>query len=163
GRWVLAVLSFAVAAVFATVWSASPGLRAAAAGRGAAVLLLLAHPAYAAGSLLAALPARGAPGGDGGGGPGVALGMALGVGGGRGRDGGGGAGVALGMLLGVAAGVALAAATLIPNFNPGTVLLGCGVAATGGAALDAVLGPGPAGEGGAMQGKVVLITGVGSR
>src|SRR5690606_29825413 len=29
GRWVLAVLSFAVAAVFATVWSASPGLRAA--------------------------------------------------------------------------------------------------------------------------------------
>jgi len=138
---VLAVLSFAVAAVFATVWSASPGLRAAAAGRGAAVLLLLAHPAYAAGSLLAALTARGAPG----------------------RDGGGGAGVALGMLLGVAAGVALAAATLIPNFNPGTVLLGCGVAATGGAALDAVLGPGPAGEGGAMQGKVVLVTGVGSR
>src|SRR5690606_22927257 len=114
---------------------------AAAAGGGAAVLLLLAHPAYAAGSLLAALTPRGAPG----------------------RDGGSGTGVALGMLLGVAAGVALAAATLIPNFNPGTVLLGCGVVATGGAALDAVLGPGPAGEGGAMQGKVALITGGGSR
>lgn len=141
GRWVLAVLAFALAAVFATAWGASPGLRAAAVGRGAAVLLLLAHPSYAAGSLLAALTARGAPG----------------------RDGASGAGVTLGMLLGAAAGVVLAAATLIPNFNPGTVLLGCGVAATGGAALDALLGPEPADEGGAMRGKVVLITGVGRR
>src|SRR5690606_10323979 len=141
GRWVLAVLAFALAAVFATAWGASPGLRAAAVGRGAAVLLLLAHPSYAAGSLLAALTARGAPG----------------------RDGASGAGVTLGMLLGAAAGVVLAAATLIPNFNPGTVLLGCGVAATGGAALDALRGPEPADEGGAMRGKVVLITGVGRR
>lgn len=138
GRWVLSVLSFALAAVFATVWNASPGLREAAAGRGAAVLLLLAHPAYAAGSLLAALTARGAPGG-------------------------GGAGVAVGTLLGVAAGVVLAATELIPNLEPGTVLLGCGVVATGAAALDALLAPGPAEGGTAMQGRVVLITGVGNK
>ena len=141
-RWVLAVLSFGLAAVFAALWDATPGLRAAAVGRGAAVLLLLAHPAYAAGSLLAALTAGGA----------------------RGHDGGSAAaGVALGMLLGAAAGVVLAAGTLIPHFDPGPVLLGCGLAATGGAALHAALGPETDGGGGVMQGKVVLITGVGRR
>ncbi|HEY8468426.1 MAG TPA: SDR family NAD(P)-dependent oxidoreductase [Longimicrobiales bacterium] len=137
-RWALCVLAFALAAVFATIWTGSPGLRAAAAGRGAAVLLLLAHPAYASGSLLAALGRAG-----------------------RGRV---GAELAIGVLAGGAVGVVLAASTLIPHFSPGTVLLGCGVAASAGAALHAWHAPrGPAREGTEMQGKVVLITGVGNK
>jgi 3-oxoacyl-[acyl-carrier protein] reductase len=134
-RWVHCVAAFALAAVFATLWTETPGVRAAAAGRGAAVLLLLAHPAYASGSLLAALG-----------------------GGGRGPV---GADVATGVLAGGAAGVVLAASTLIPHFGPGIVLLGCGVAAAAGAALHAWHAPRvPAGGGTEMQGKVVLITGV---
>src|SRR5690606_4346270 len=136
-RWVLAVLSFGLAAVFAALWDATPGLRAAAVGR-----VLPAPAAYAAGALRAALTAGGA----------------------RGHDGGSAAaGVALGMLLGAAAGVVLAAGTRSPHFDPGPVLLGCGLAATGGAALHAALGPETDGGGGVMQGKVVLITGVGRR
>jgi NAD(P)-dependent dehydrogenase (short-subunit alcohol dehydrogenase family) len=137
-RWVLCVLAFALAAVFATIWTGSPGLRAAAAGRGAAVLLLLAHPAYASGSLLAAL--------------------------GRGGRAQVGAELAIGVLAGGAVGVVVAASTLIPHFSPGTVLLGCGVAASAGAALHAWHAPrGPEREGREMQGKVVLITGVGKK
>ncbi|HEX7091110.1 MAG TPA: SDR family NAD(P)-dependent oxidoreductase [Longimicrobiales bacterium] len=137
-RWVLCVLAFALAAVFAVAWTGSPGLRAAAAGRGAAVLLLLAFPAYASGSLLAAL----------------------------GRDGRGqaGADLAAGVLAGGGAGVVLAASTLIPHFSPGTVLLGCGVLTAAGAALHAGRAPhGPSRERRDMQARVVLITGVGNK
>lgn len=57
--WVIAVVLFLVASPFAEAWSGQAWLRESSWGRAAAVLLLVALPAYAVGSVLAQLQGRG--------------------------------------------------------------------------------------------------------
>lgn len=133
-RWLLLVLAFALAAGFAALWNARGGLRASAPGGALAVLLILAGPAYLAGTLLVSLAARAKHGGD----------------------------VGAAAIAGAALGVLLASATLIPSFEAPVVFLGAALllAATG--TLHSILDPHrPGGEAMDMRGRVALITGVG--
>lgn len=101
-RWFWAVLAFAAAGAFAVLWSARPALRATGIGGALAVLLILAEPAYASGSLIGALEARDRQ----------AHGLAPGTG-----------GTAVAALIGAAAGILVATTVLIPNINaPGVFL-----------------------------------------
>lgn len=59
GRWALAVGAMLIAGSFAEFWSRSAPLRGAVWGRGLAVLVLVAAPAYAVGTVLAGLQGRG--------------------------------------------------------------------------------------------------------
>lgn len=128
GRWFGAVAVFVVAAIFAELWGGAGG-----AGSALAVLFLLAAPAYAVASLLAALSTRGA------GVPVAAL-----------------AGAAVGVL----AAALLLIPKLDPEqlfLGGATLLLAAGWVEIRWAAPPARR------EGGGMRGKVVLITGVGGR
>lgn len=136
-RWLLLVLAFAFAAAFAALWNGVETLRATPLGGALAVLLILAEPAYLAGTLLVALAAR-----PGNGGTGAAAGGAIG---------------------GAALGVLVASALLIPHVDAPAVFLGTAIllAATG--ALHSILDPNrsPGERTMDMNDRVALITGVG--
>jgi len=61
-RWALSALAFVAAGGFALVWNLSSPLRASTFGAGLGALLILAEPAYAAGTLLAMLTPGGRSG-----------------------------------------------------------------------------------------------------
>jgi NAD(P)-dependent dehydrogenase (short-subunit alcohol dehydrogenase family) len=54
-RWLLLLLSYVLAGVYATLWTTQATLRATALGASLATLFLLAQPAYATGALLASI------------------------------------------------------------------------------------------------------------
>jgi NAD(P)-dependent dehydrogenase (short-subunit alcohol dehydrogenase family) len=133
-RWLWAVLAYAAAGVLSAFWNTRASLRDAALGGALAVLLILAEPAYAAGSLIAGLNATR-----------------------RGRA----ATIAVAAIGGAALGILLATAMLIPRFDAPFLFLGAAVAlamagvietASGGTAMTA--------KELIMNGKVVLVTGV---
>lgn len=134
-RWTFAIAVLVLAAIYAPVWSRMPGLRIMAVGRILGVLLLLAEPAYAIGSLLRLLDIRRPTPGS---------------------------GAAVPAVLGAALGVLATAGVLIPHVAAGTVLAStAGVLALAGIWEtrndNATLGRR------AMDGKVAIVTGVGGR
>lgn len=133
-RWTWAVVAFGFASVFATIWDASPDLRESAAAGALAALFLLAQPSYTSGVVLAGVVWEGR------------------------RD-----SVAPAALLGAGFGIALSAVTLIPRFEAGTVYLGGAAAIAAGAAILTIGYARDARRGNDMQGRVVIITGVGDR
>lgn len=139
-RWIAVILAMLAGGAFAAVWAGSPVVREHAAGGAIAVLLVLALPAYATGSLLASLNA----------------GLT------RVRGGAGG-GVAAGALAGAAIGVLVATGTLIQTMEPSGIYY----AAAAVLALGALFDRGAGGEtrtgGTDMTGHIALITGVGAR
>ncbi len=148
-RWRVAALSLLAAGLFTARWLDGPPTGTGGVGRVGAVLLLLAVPAYAIGSLLAALQARG---------------LAESEASGRLRGGG-----ILGPALIGAAVVAVAGAVLIPRVGAllllvdGALLLalvGTAEGSAGAGALDDTWG---FSRSVSMEGKVALITGVGRR
>jgi NAD(P)-dependent dehydrogenase (short-subunit alcohol dehydrogenase family) len=54
-RWLLLLLAYVLAGVYATLWSTQPTLRSTSVGAALAALFLLAQPAYATGALLASI------------------------------------------------------------------------------------------------------------
>lgn len=112
-RWFWAVIAFVAAGLFAVLWSARPAMRATGIGGALAVLLILAEPAYASGSLIGALETR----------DGRAHGLAPGT-----------SGTAVAALIGAAAGILVATTLLIPNIDAPGVFLGAAalLAVTGG-------------------------------
>ena len=133
-RWVWVVAAFAAAGAFAWAWTGQARLRETALGGALAVLLILAEPAYASGSLVAALNRR------------------L-------RDPRGGA-AAVPVLAGLAFGVMLAATVLIPSLEPQRIYFGAAVllAVTGMVEASRPLNRGK--DPHSMHGKVVIVTGV---
>jgi NAD(P)-dependent dehydrogenase (short-subunit alcohol dehydrogenase family) len=142
GRWIAAIASMLIGGFFAALWSGREPLRALAIGGALAVLLVLALPAYAAGSLLAGLHARDrarlprlAPGG-----------------------------VAAGATAGAALGVLLGTTVLIQTLEPFGVYYAAAAVLSFASLLDWRPGPRPLRNGGPeMVGHIVLITGVGAR
>lgn len=134
GRWLIAAVAYIAAGPFAQLWSGSAALRAAGWGRALAVLLFLAAPAYGIGAVLAALHARGR-------------------------------GIAPAALAGAAIGVLAAGAVLIPKLDPNRLYFIGALALVAASMVEAAWAgsAAPTGEGGAMEGKVVIITGVGAR
>lgn len=100
GRWMALLAALIAGGLFAAFWNARAPLRDLAWGGALAVLLELALPAYAAGTLLAALHARGS------------------------RPGGQFSAVAAGAMAGSAVGILLAATVLIPNLDPYVIYYG---------------------------------------
>ncbi|HEX2166352.1 MAG TPA: SDR family oxidoreductase [Longimicrobiales bacterium] len=94
GRWMALLAALIAGGLFAAFWSGRAQLRELAWGGALAVLLELALPAYAAGTLLAALHSRDR------------------------RAGGPGSAIAAAAIAGSAVGILLAATTLIPNLDP---------------------------------------------
>lgn len=143
-RWIALILAMLAGGAFAAVWAGSPAIREHAAGGAIAVLLVLALPAYATGSLLTALGAgcTGAPGSP------------------RGVSGGG---VAAGALAGAAIGVLVATGMLIQTMEPSGIYYAAAAVLAFGALFDR----GADGEtrtgGMDMTGHIALITGVGAR
>ncbi len=131
-RWYWTVIAFTLAGGFAALWDTRPEVQEMALGGPLAVLLLLAEPAYAGGSLLAGVASR------------------------RGRN-GPLAGVPA--LLGAGAGVLLATTTLIPALEPPGIFLGAAALLAVIGRIESAR-PAPPGEGSDMTGKVVIITGV---
>lgn len=133
GRWMAAILAFATAGLYGTLYANLQSVREAGIGGALAVLLFLAAPAYATGSVLVALGARGR-------------------------------GVAAAALAGGAVGAILAAQLLIPKLDPGPFyFLGAGALLLAGS-VELRWAPALAWrDGGRMNGKVVVITGVGAR
>jgi NAD(P)-dependent dehydrogenase (short-subunit alcohol dehydrogenase family) len=95
GRWMALIATLIAGGLFAALWGARPPLRDLAWGGAVAVLLALALPAYAAGTLLAGLHARDRAGA-----------------------------VAAAALAGSAFGILLAATALIPNLEPYSIYYG---------------------------------------
>lgn len=139
GRWNLAVALFGIAGLYAEAWAESGVLRASSGGRALAALLLVAAPAYGAGALLSALAARE---------------RAV-----RGEEGGGR--TALLALAGAAAGALASTLIMIPRMAPAAVFLGSATALALAGLYESVLGASRHAGRGAMQEKVVLVTGVG--
>ncbi|HEY8483269.1 MAG TPA: SDR family NAD(P)-dependent oxidoreductase [Longimicrobiales bacterium] len=142
-QWVSAVVSFAAAGGFSHLWMERPGVQEAAFGRALGVLLFVVAPAYVVGALLAALDGR-------------SRALAGGA-----RD---GSPVGLAALWGAAAGALAAGVVLIPHLEPARLFLGSAVLLAVLSAWEGRPGvPGLRRQDGAMQGKVAVITGVGSR
>jgi len=137
-RWIWVIVAFSLAGLFVTLWDRSAMLRQHQLGGALAVLLVLAEPAYASGTLIAALQWRD-------------------VAGARAR----GARIVVAMLIGIAAGVLLAAILLIPRFDPPAIFLGAAVLLALFGANEATRPHATAAEPPTMNGRVVLITGVG--
>jgi 3-oxoacyl-[acyl-carrier protein] reductase len=138
-RWFWTVVAFGAAGAFALLWERLLPLREHPFGGAIAVLLLLAEPAYAAAALLVALQAReraDAPRHDNR--------------------------LAVLMIFGAGIGIVLVTALLIPRTDPPAIYLGAAALL---AVFGAVEGARPTGqpqrERTSMQGKAVLITGVG--
>lgn len=138
-RWAWAVIAFLVAGAFVLFWNSRPTLRSLAVGGALAVLFVLAEPAYAAGSLIAALDARS-------------------------RTSRAFAGSAVAALLGGAAGVLLAATMLIPNFAAPGIYFGAAALLVITGTIESTR-PARAGgkDGHSMRDAVVIITGVSDR
>jgi NAD(P)-dependent dehydrogenase (short-subunit alcohol dehydrogenase family) len=138
-RWLWLVIAFNAAGAFAAVWDGRDALRAHALGGALAVLLILAEPAYAAGSVIAVMDAR------------ERWARAFG-------------GMAVPTLIGAAAGVILATTLLIPNFDPPGIFFGAAalLALTGGieSARQPVRSPSAEDP---MRNRAVIVTGVGGR
>lgn len=138
-RWLWLVIAFNAAGAFAAIWDGRDALRAHALGGALAVLLILAEPAYAAGSVFAVMDARER--------------WARGFG-----------GIAVPALIGAAAGVILATTLLIPNFDPPGIFFGAAalLALTGG--IESARNPErtPSAEE-PMRHRAVIVTGVGAR
>jgi NAD(P)-dependent dehydrogenase (short-subunit alcohol dehydrogenase family) len=142
-RWVAVVIALLAGGAFTALWGARPGLREMAAGGAFAVLLILALPAYAAGSLLAGLYGREA---------------------GAGGAAAHGGGVAAGALAGAAIGVLLATTGLIQRLEPWSIYHGAAALLTLAAVASWRTAPGaPRHHGTDMRDHVVIITGVGDR
>jgi NAD(P)-dependent dehydrogenase (short-subunit alcohol dehydrogenase family) len=139
GRWLVCALAFIIGGAFVALWSARPGLRAAAAGGALAVLLVIALPAYVVGALLAGLHASD-------------------------RGGRWGSGVAPAAAAGAAFGILLATTVLIQQLEPWGVYYG-GAAIIAFAALLDQRRTATGFRAGApdMTGHVALITGAGDR
>jgi NAD(P)-dependent dehydrogenase (short-subunit alcohol dehydrogenase family) len=140
GRWVALVLVLLAGGAFTALWATRPALRELAVGGAFAVLLVLALPAYTAGSLLVALHVRER----------AALPPAL-----------PGSMAALGVA-GTATGVLLSTTVLIPNLEPFGVYYGGAGVLTLAALLEWNL-PARGATGGVpdMRDYVAIITGVG--
>jgi NAD(P)-dependent dehydrogenase (short-subunit alcohol dehydrogenase family) len=140
-RWIALIIVLLTGGAFTALWGSRPPLRELAMGGAFAVLLVLALPAYAAGSLLIALHARGR----------AAL------------PADGGAVAAMGMT-GAAVGVLLATSVLIQNLEPyGVYYAGAGIVL-----LAALLEWGLPSRGFRhgeidMRDHIAIITGVGDR
>jgi NAD(P)-dependent dehydrogenase (short-subunit alcohol dehydrogenase family) len=134
GRWLMLVLAFTVAGLFAAFWAARPALRAAPMGGALAVLLVLAEPAYLTGSLLAGVQTRTSR---------IAATAAI---------------------AGAAFGVLIASTLLIPRFEAPMVFLGASVLVTLGGILEATRDPIHEWRVDRMDlaDRVALITGVGN-
>lgn len=135
-RWIFTILAFTLAGGFAWLWTVRPALHDTAPGGAFAVLLILAAPAYASGSLLVALAARHAQ----------AVGTAAGT-----------------AIAGSALGVLLAGAILIPGFAASTVFLGAAIMLSFTAAAHTLIDPQATAREDVMDmtDRVALITGVG--
>jgi 3-oxoacyl-[acyl-carrier protein] reductase/2-deoxy-D-gluconate 3-dehydrogenase len=135
-RWGVAVVAFLLAGPFAEAWIRQAPLREAGWGRALAVLLLLALPAYGVGMVLGWLQHRKR-------------------------------GTAVAALAGGALGALAAAVWLIPKFDPGILFAGGAIILIAASWMEGVFGGGGGmldkGEKGAMEDKVVVITGAGVR
>ena len=138
-RWIWTILAFSAAGVFTALWDRLDPLRDHPLGGALAVLLILAEPAYAAATLIAALQWRDASA------PGKPNRAAV------------------AMLLGVAAGVVVATTTLIPRVDPPGIYLGAATLLAIFGAIEATRPGTFKREESDMNGKAVLITGVGDR
>lgn len=138
-RWFWLVLAFMAAGGFAFVWEVRESLRATAFGGALAVLLILAEPAYASGSLIASLDARA-------------------------HAQRGPTGTAVAGLLGAAAGLLVATTFLIPRFDAPTIYLGAAalLAVTGSIEGSRSVRASVSKED-AMKDRVAIITGLGGR
>jgi NAD(P)-dependent dehydrogenase (short-subunit alcohol dehydrogenase family) len=145
-RWAAVVIALLAGGAFTALWGARPGLREMAAGGAFAVLLILALPAYAAGSLLAGLYGREAATA------------------GAGSAAADGSGVAAGALAGAAIGVLLATTGLIQRLEPWGIYHGAAALLTLAAVANWRTAPrAPRHHGIDMRDHVVIITGVGER
>jgi hypothetical protein len=127
------IAALLVAAVFAALWDVSIQLRDAFYGGSLAVLFVLALPAYAAGSAIGSLQRH--------------------IGGRR---------VSLQVLAGAAAGIALCTIFLIPRLEAWSVFFAAAVLLLPSAAMPAARDPQSGSEeGGVMQDRVAIVTGVG--
>jgi 3-oxoacyl-[acyl-carrier protein] reductase len=133
-RWVLGVMALVLASFVASIWLRTPGLQTWAFGPPLALVLLLAEPIYMLAALLTALAGRAAGGER-------------------------GSGVAVPALVGAGLGVAVAANYLIPLLPPGPVYLGAALLLTVAGTFE--MGYRPNAAGGDMDGKAVLVSGVG--
>lgn len=141
-RWTMYALALVAGGLYAAYWGARAPLRSIAAGGAVAVLLVLALPAYTAGSLLAGLHAR-----DRVRLPRIAAG-----------------GIAAAAIAGVAAGVLLATTILIQTLQPYGIYYGAAALVVVAATLDWGTGPRAIrNEEISMNGHITLITGVGRR
>lgn len=133
GRWMAAILVFAAAAIFGDIYAEIGNVRAPGLGTAAAALLFLAAPAYAVGAVLTALIRRGR-------------------------------GAAAAAIAGAAVGAVVAGVVLIPKLDPGALYFTCGAALLVAAVVELRAAPSVAWkEDGRMNGKVVIVTGVGAR
>ncbi|HEX6307236.1 MAG TPA: SDR family oxidoreductase [Longimicrobiales bacterium] len=135
-RWATLSIALVAGGIFAGLWNARAALREHALGGALAVLLVLALPAYTAGSLLAALHARNRPHRSGA--------------------------VATGAIAGSAIGVLLATTVLIQALEPYAIYFGAAVLISAASLLDRrrVL-MSPASGDTHMIDRVVIVTGVG--
>ncbi|MGH7552397.1 MAG: SDR family NAD(P)-dependent oxidoreductase [Longimicrobiales bacterium] len=138
-RWLWLFLAFIVAAGFGLLWDTRPALRATALGGAAAVLLILAEPAYVSGSLLATLHVRG-------------------------RAQRGPAGTAVAAMLGAAAGLVISTTLLIPYLAAPAIYFGAAglLAITGGIEAARRVQAATSKEK-IMRDRVAIVTGVGNR
>jgi len=139
-RWIALILTLLAGGFFATLWNTSEQLRAQAIGSAGAMLLILALPAYSAGTLLAALHARDVSR--------LPRNMS--------------SPVSSAAIAGVALGVLLATASLIQSFEPDIVYYIAAAAIVAAALLDRGATTSQRTDNTDMNGKVALITGVGS-
>lgn len=127
-RWLVAVFSFAAAAVFAGAWGLSPGSPISPLSQGLGLGLLAALPLFSAGAVLGGLSASG--------GPGAMLGVippGRGSRGGHGPDGTGG--IAAPASFGAAAGLLFTGLLGVPSLQPASLYLFCVVTISAGALL----------------------------
>lgn len=140
-RWLALLLALLVGGAFTAAWELRPPLRDLAMGGAFAVLLVLALPAYAAGTLLVALHARER----------AALPRAA------------GGAVAIMGLTGAAGGVLLATTLLIQLLEPYGIYIGGAAAVLVAGLAEWSLPSGRRHGGGDMTDRVVIVTGVGDR
>jgi NAD(P)-dependent dehydrogenase (short-subunit alcohol dehydrogenase family) len=140
-RWVGLLLALLAGGAFTAFWDMRPPLRDSATGGAFAVLLVLALPAYAAGTLLVALHAR------------EQAAMPAGAGG----------GVATMGLAGAAGGVLLATTLLIRLLEPWGIYIGGAGAVLLAGLVEWSLPFRSRQGGGDMADRVVIVTGVGGR
>ena len=137
GRWVALIAALAAGGLVCTLWGARPPLRDLAWGGAIAVLLTLALPAYAAGTLLAGLHARDRPRASGA--------------------------LAAAVTAGSAFGILLAATVLIPNVEPYGIYYGGAALLAFVSIFDRGRTRGPAAGGMDMNDRVVIVTGAADR